>query len=43
MVNRVAGSYKIILHPDGPAGQTREINVTAPFWGISMVQEPKKA
>ncbi|XP_029464107.1 lysine--tRNA ligase isoform X2 [Rhinatrema bivittatum] len=43
MVKQITGSYKIAYHPEGPDGQTYEIDFTPPFRRISMVQELEKA
>lgn len=37
MVKHVTGGYKITYHPDGPEGNSVEIDFTPPFKRISMI------
>ncbi|XP_033014770.1 lysine--tRNA ligase isoform X1 [Lacerta agilis] len=42
MVKHITGSYKVMYHPEGPDGQSYEIDFTPPFRKISMVDELEK-
>ncbi|XP_034973528.1 lysine--tRNA ligase isoform X2 [Zootoca vivipara] len=42
MVKHITGSYKVTYHPEGPDGQSYEIDFTPPFRKISMVDELEK-
>ncbi|KAM8945294.1 lysine--tRNA ligase isoform 2-T2 [Pelodytes ibericus] len=42
MVKHITGDYKVAYHPDGPEGQTYELDFTPPFRKISMVHELEK-
>nr|XP_033798154.1 lysine--tRNA ligase isoform X1 [Geotrypetes seraphini] len=43
MVKDVTGGYRVAYHPDGPKGETYEIDFTPPFCRISMIEELEKA
>ncbi|GCC27681.1 lysine--tRNA ligase isoform X2 [Chiloscyllium punctatum] len=42
MVKHITGSYKITYHPDGPDGQSYEIDFTPPFKRISLATDLEK-
>uniref|UniRef100_UPI00398F8061 lysine--tRNA ligase isoform X1 n=1 Tax=Pristiophorus japonicus TaxID=55135 RepID=UPI00398F8061 len=42
MVKHITGSYKVTYHPDGPEGQSCEIDFTPPFNRISLVTDLEK-
>ncbi|XP_048402425.1 lysine--tRNA ligase isoform X2 [Stegostoma tigrinum] len=42
MVKHITGSYKIIYHPDGPEGQSCEIDFTPPFKRVSLATDLEK-
>ncbi|XP_041047760.1 lysine--tRNA ligase isoform X1 [Carcharodon carcharias] len=42
MVKHITGSYKIIYHPDGPEGQSYEIDFTPPFKRVSLATDLEK-
>ncbi|XP_043562645.1 lysine--tRNA ligase isoform X1 [Chiloscyllium plagiosum] len=42
MVKYITGSYKITYHPDGPDGQSYEIDFTPPFKRISLATDLEK-
>merc|ERR1711970_772069 len=39
MVKQIFGSYKVTFHPDGPEGETKEIDFTPPFKRLRMFLE----
>ncbi|XP_047666180.1 lysine--tRNA ligase isoform X1 [Tachysurus fulvidraco] len=42
MVKHVTGGYKVTYHPEGPEGQSYEIDFTPPFKRISMAHDLEK-
>ncbi|XP_060694000.1 lysine--tRNA ligase isoform X1 [Hemiscyllium ocellatum] len=42
MVKHITGSYKITYHPDGPDGQSYEVDFTPPFKRISFATDLEK-
>lgn len=42
MVKHITGGYKVTYHPDGPEGQSYEIDFTPPFKRISMTHDLEK-
>lgn len=42
MVKHVTGSYKITYHPEGPEGQSYEIDFTPPFKRVSLATDLEK-
>lgn len=42
MVKHITGGYKITYHPDGPEGQTYEIDFTPPFRRLSLTHDLEK-
>ncbi|XP_014668686.1 PREDICTED: lysine--tRNA ligase-like [Priapulus caudatus] len=43
MVKSIFGTYKVVLHPDGPEGRAVEVDYTPPFRRISMLPAIEKA
>jgi len=43
MVKQIFGSYKVTYHPDGPEGESKEIDFTPPFRRLRMFPDLEKA